>query len=465
MAGSGTYVGFDKERVGVYTKFVAKKASDFMNANTQGIVAIGLTMDFGLDGEVTEVLGTELQDGSCVSKIGYTLADEEILPYRLALQGAYKAYFYKLNEGGQKASATIGDITAEALCSGILGNNISLSIKANTPTQGKYCIETFFKGVKKETLYVASGEELLSLKSAWVKFTSASSTPTITPTTGTTLAGGTNGTITADSYEHFFEAVKYKMYDYIACVGADTSISDKIVDFVTKQREKRGKYVCGVVYDRPALNNKYIISVDQGLECDEFTISTALMPVFIASLRAGCPLGACLDNNDMTTLVGARKIINPVDDDGDEAFVEALKQGKFLFAYWNDGTVVVEEDLNTYIDYIANDPVNYPADFRRNRLIATMNYIGNETQVRINKNVVDGKHADDDDGNSRYLVKSIIDDVCRQLKDATVIGNYDPQTDIVVSGAGASDRLHSATHLLYKDSIRQVYNEYDIVLS
>jgi hypothetical protein len=464
MAGSGTYINFtDRERVGVYTKFVAKKSTDFESPDTTGIVAIGLPMDYGEDGKAIEVLATELEDGSCVSKIGYTLSDEEILPYRLALVGAYKAYFFKLNKGGEKAKATIGDITYTAKYSGTLGNNIKVVIKADTPKAGTYCVMTYFKDAKKETFYVSSGEALLAKESAWVDFSATSTTPTITANDGTLLTGGTNGAIDADtSYDDFFKAIKYKMYNYIACYGADTTISDKIVEFVNKQITNKGKFVGGVVYDKPLLNDRNIISVDQGLECDDFTISLELMPIFVASLRAGCSLGACLDNNDMTTLVGAHTIINPVNDDDDTEIIEALKQGKFLFSYWNDGTVVVEEDINTYTEY--SDEA--PADYRRNRLIATMNYIANEAQIRLNKNVVDGKHADDDDGNTRYIVKTIVDNICTDLFNSATIGSYNPSTDIVVSGiTGRTDALTYTTYLKYKDSIRQIFGEYTIVLN
>ena len=464
MAGNGTFTAFNKDRVGVYTRFYAKKATDFISRDTTGIVAIGLTMDYGADGEIIELTGEELESGACLSKIGYTLADEEILPYRLALTGAYKALLYKLNTNGVKANATVGDIKITAKYTGILGNQIKVVITANTPTTGKYQVEVYFKDARRETFYVSNATELIAKASNYVVFSSEEATPTITATTGTTLTGGTNGTVGTDSYDNFFTALKYKMFDYVAINSADTSVSDKVVEFVNKQITNKGKYVCGVVYNKPLLNNKYIISVDQGLECKDFTITTALMPIFIASLRAGCPLGACLDNNNMTELVGAKSIINPVDDDGDDAFVAALKAGRFLFAYWNDGTVVVEEDINTYTEYDENDPVNYPADYRRNRLIATMNYIGNESQIRINKNIIDGRHSDDDAGNTRYLVKSIVDDVCSPLATNNVISSYDPQTDIVVGSKGSSDGLFHTTNLKYIDSLRQVYQTYNIVL-
>lgn len=459
MAGSGTYISFDKERVGVYTKFIAKKASDFINADTTGIVAIGTIMDWGKDGEITEVSGTEIENGACLSKIGYSLNDEEILPYRLALHSAYKAYFYKLNSGGVKANATIGDIKAEAKYTGIAGNNIKVVITANTPTTGRYAVEVYYKNSKRETFYVSTATELIALKSEWVVFSSTAETPAITATTGATLENGTNGTVGATAYEDFGKAIRYKLYDYIAINSTDTAANDWVVEFVNKEIA-RGKYVSGVVYNKPLLNNKYIISVDQGLECEGFTITTALMPLFIASLRAGCPLGQCLDNHDMQEEVGAIKIINEVTDD-DNSVVAKLNQGCFFFVYLNDGTVVVEEDINTFVEFSENDP----ADYRRNRLIATQNYIGNAVYLFQNKQVLAKSMADDDSQVTRGIIKSHIDSVCSDLYTRNVILNYDPTTDIKISNVeGKKSELVTYTTLHYLDSLRKIYNEFTIIL-
>lgn len=459
MAGSGTYISFDKKRVGVYTKFVAKKPSDFINADTTGIVSIGLPMDWGKDGEITEVLGTDIENGNCLSKIGYSLNDEEILPYRLALHSAYKAYFYKLNSGGVKANATIGDIKAEAKYTGIAGNNIKVVITANTPTAGKFMVDIYYRNSKRETYYVANATELLAIESQWVSFSSTEASPTITATTGTTLANGTNGTIGADAYENFGKAIRYKLYDYLAICGTDTTANDWVVEFVNKEIT-RGKYVSGVVYNKPLLNNKYIISVDQGLECEGFTITTALMPIFIASMRAGCGLGQNLDDHDMQEEIGAIKIINEVEDD-DNAVIAKLNQGCFFFVYLNDGTVVVEEDINTFVEYSQNDP----ADYRRNRLISTQNYIGNHIYLFQNKQVLAKSMADDDSQVTRGLIKSDLDTVCSELADKTVIRNYNPVTDIRVDNVeGKKSELVTMTHLEYLDSLRKIYNEFTIVL-
>ena len=559
MAGSGTYISFDKERVGVYTKFEAKKASDFINADTTGIVSIGLPMDWGKDGEITEVLGTEIENGACLSKIGYSLNDEEILPYRLALHNAYKAYFYKLNKGGNKATANVGNIVIVAKYTGICGNSIKVVITANTPSTGRYMVDVYYKGSKRETFYVSNGEELIALTSEWVDFTSEAETPTITSTTGVTLEGGTNGSVVKDttggtkatvdigsltftaknegtdgnkigitiaensedsskydlainvnnvaeesflalediaaflavtsnlvtitnpsgstittatntlltggtdaatsSYEDFFKAIRYKLYDYIAVNSADATISDKIVEFVNKEIA-RGKYVSGVVYNKPLLNNKYIVSVDQGLECEGFTITTALMPMFVASMRAGCPLGKCLDDHDMYEEIGATKIINEVEDD-DAAVTAKLNQGCFFYTYLNDGTVVVEEDINTFVEYSQNDP----ADYRRNRLIATQNYIGNHVYLFQNKQVLAKSMADDDSQVTRGLLKSDIDTVCSELAEKNVIRNYNPVTDIAIDNVeGRKSELITKTNLFYLDSLRKIYNEFTIVL-
>ena len=128
MAG-GTFLTQNKIRPGAYINFkgVAKPLSSL---GTRGIMTMPVPMSWG--GTITELLSTELIDGKSLPKIGYTAFDEESQIFREALKNAYKAIVYRLNTGGAKATAVLTPLTATAKYAGIVGNEIAVSVVANT---------------------------------------------------------------------------------------------------------------------------------------------------------------------------------------------------------------------------------------------------------------------------------------------------------------------------------------------
>ena len=126
MAG-GTWLSQNKVRPGAYINFEAVKKGS-MTIGDRGIVAIGLSLPWGKEAELTEVLSSDMLDGNSQKKIGVTAFDAEAKLLSGALSYCYKALVFRMNTGGLKAKAIIGNLSVEAKYSGTLGNEINVAV-------------------------------------------------------------------------------------------------------------------------------------------------------------------------------------------------------------------------------------------------------------------------------------------------------------------------------------------------
>ena len=436
---------------GIENEFIAVPKRNFTQRGTLGVVAIGLIAGWGSDTEAVELLSEDLVTGASLKKVGYTLTDEEILPYRLALTSAYKGYFYKLNSGGDKATKTIGSITFTAKYTGVVGNKIGITIIKDTPSVGRTTLKILVNGAIKENYILDNIADFGTVDSAWVDVTVATGGSDITEATNEMLAGGTNGTVDATTaYNNFFNAIKYKQFNVVAIQGTDSAISDKIIAFVNNLNTNKERLITGVVYNKPALNKYEIISVDQGCECDGFNVTTELFPILVASLRAGCPLNESLTKCDLSELIGARKIINPINDDDNVELENAIAQGRFALRYGNDGNVEVLQDINTLVNFTTE----YTKEWSKNRHIAIAFYLVNEERRIAREKKFIGKYSNT--AERRELIKADFLGVYAELYAMQAIKTYDPLTVMKIYPTDESDLVGVDQTIRPTDSIERM---------
>lgn len=435
----------------LYNNFSPIPRNAFDNNSALGTIAVGLIMGWGSDTECEELYSEDLMTQVALRKVGYTINNtDEILPFRLALTKAVKGYFYKLNKGGEKATVTIGGIKYTAKYTGIVGNRIGITQILDTPQAGKTTINILVDGQVKEIKIIANASEITGIISNWVDAETVGETPAIIASTNTLLEGGTNGTVTDASYTSFFEAIRYKQFNVVTIMGADTTISDKLIDFVNYRNSQRGAYITSVVYNKPALDNDAIISVNQGLECDDFTITTDLFPIAIGSLRAGCPLGESLTDENLTEIFGARKIINALDDSTDTAKENAINQGMFCVHYINDGSVRVLKDINTFISVTDEKPKYYT----KNTTIQTLYYILNE-EDRVAHDGRLGKYTNTQI--KRDLLAAAFLDVFKDAQQRGAIAPYDSTTDMIIQATDDPDTVLVNQKIKVRGNIEYIY--------
>ena len=243
MPSGGTWKAQNKVRPGAYINFVSVP-KPVGTVGERGVVAIALPMSWGATDSLIEVYGSDLLDGKSLEKIGCTAYDAESLPFRLALKYCYKGLFYRMDRGGLVATATNGELTISAKYAGTIGNKLSVNVIEDTPEVGKYTVNVLYDGAVKESYVVATMGELKDVESVWVNFTVSEENESATPTatTGVALNGGTNGTITENTFApDFFNLITTEQWQCMAIQSDSATLPALIQAKITSLREDLGK--------------------------------------------------------------------------------------------------------------------------------------------------------------------------------------------------------------------------------
>ena len=279
MAG-GIWLSQNKTRPGAYINFTAVPKSS-MTTGDRGIVALALPLKWGASGKLIEVLSTEMLTGDSKKKVGLTATDTEAKLLAGALSYCYKALVYNTNQGGMKASATIGGIVATAKYAGTLGNKLNVAISNDS---GVYEVLTYLDGETVDTQRISEISELED--NDYIVFSQATEqttdqdtgTQTTTPitaiveTAGTALEGGTDGvTVEETAYTNFLKLLAKAHWQTMVCFSENAIIKKTVVDFVKRQRDDEGNYVQGVVADYDGADHEGIINSISGAVIDDVT--------------------------------------------------------------------------------------------------------------------------------------------------------------------------------------------------
>jgi len=383
MAG-GTWLSQTKVRPGAYINFkgVPKPVSSL---GTRGVVTFPTPMSWGAT--ITELLSTDLYDGKSLAKIGYVGTDEEAQLFRLALKHAYKAIVYRLDSGGTKAAAELGNLIVTAKYAGVLGNNITVAIVTNGD---KFDVVTFFKGVEKNRQTVLNAQDLVD--NEWVDFTGDGA---LVATVGTTLTGGTNGTVSDSTYTDYLNAIKSYNWNTMGIPQNSATANTAVIAFIENLRENVGKKVQAVLYNADA-DYEGIISVNQGYATTDEEVSPTSFVAYIAGLTAGAEVN---QSNTYHVIEGATSIIYPegVTPYGDEEIIDALKNGKLVLSARQDGAIVIEQDINTFHSFV----VDKGYIFSKNRVIRCLDEVNNSISLMYAKSYI-GKVDNNDYGRALF---------------------------------------------------------------
>ena len=121
----GIFQSQNKIRAGAYINFKSVP-KPMTTVGTRGVSTIAIPLSWG--DKLTELYSTDLTDGTSLDKIGLYVTDEQALILRKLLSHCYKTFLYRLDAGGVKASATVGEQTFTALYEGTFGNDIVIVI-------------------------------------------------------------------------------------------------------------------------------------------------------------------------------------------------------------------------------------------------------------------------------------------------------------------------------------------------
>ena len=436
MAG-GTWLSQNKVRPGAYINFKAVPKSK-MTVGDRGIVAIGLPLSWGKSGSLIEVLSSDMLDGKSKAKVGFTAFDTESKLLAGALNYCYKALVYRMDEGGVKASATLGNLTATAKYAGTFGNKILISIVDNDNTT--FNVITYVDGAVVDNQLVSAISELVN--SDYVDFSGEGA---LEANAGTSLVNGANGTVTEDTaYPAMFALLKMARWQVLACLSSTTTIKASVQTFIRMMRDDEGRYVQAVVADYDGADYEGIINSINGAVIDEVTFSKEDFVAIVAGMSAGADIN---ESNTAREIVGATAIVGELND---TEIKNALKNGKFVLSTSASGKIKVEQDINSLHTFTQDRNYN----FTKNRVIRALDEIGTSTEITWEDSYM-GKVDNNDIG--RSIFKSDLIAYGNEMQRINAIQEFAGADDITVAQGNDLDSVIVTWSVKPVDSMEKLY--------
>lgn len=238
--GGGIFTTQNKELPGAYINFVSA-ASASAALSDRGTATMPLTLDWGADGKVFEVTSGDFQK-NCLKIFGYPYGSPKMKGLRDLFQNTQTLYAYKLSSGGEKASNDY----AQALYSGIRGNDLKIIIQVNADDDSLFDVKTVLGAETVDEQTVSKAEELTA--NDFVSFKDT----TLAVTAGTPLSGGTNGTVNGTAYQNYLDKIESYTYNVMGVVVTDEATKGLLASFVKRMRDEMGVKFQLVLYNYAA---------------------------------------------------------------------------------------------------------------------------------------------------------------------------------------------------------------------
>ena len=440
MAG-GTWVSQNKVLPGVYINVKSKEAVT-INVGERGTVAIGKALNWGVLGTVQTITAGE----DLTPYIGCDITGADAFFIREMLKGSdstsapTKILLYRLGTGGTQASATIGALTVTALYAGTRGNDISVAVSADPDNEGSYDVTTIVDGASVDVQTITALDALVA--NAWVTFSGTGSE--ITTTTGTALTSGANPTLTNSDYASFLTAIEPFRFDILALDNTDSTITNAYISFINRMNEAVGKK-CQLVCsgNAPTANNKYVITVGNGVKLNDGTALTASQAVYwVAGVEAGANYNQSLTYAQYLGAVEANPKLT------DTQLQTAVETGLLVFA--DDFDVVkICTDINSKTTVTPTEG----AEFKKNRIMRVIMQFCNDTYEYFSKYFI-GKVDNNDNG--RALLRKWIIGYLNEIQANNGVQNFTAE-DVTVAQGNAVDAVLVNVAIQPVDAVEKIY--------
>ncbi len=422
----------NRTRPGVYVNVGVDQLSAVSYASS-GIVTIGLDLDWGAEGFT---MISQYEDPT--NKLGYALNDPKMISIREILKKAQEVLVYRLNSGN-KASATLSEnVVAEAVYSGIRGNDISIIVsieeESEIATVKTYLgtAEVDVQHIKKVSDFVRNGIINLSGDGILTNVT-------------TQLVGGSNKVV-AKSYDAYLTALQTQKFHCIAYNGTDRLIKEQIVQFVKQERDNM--HLIQAVMENYDADHEGVISVKNGVILED---GTELMAKDCCAFVAGVTAEAnVLISNTFMPYPGA---IDAYPRLTNSQIEQAIKEGHVCFTF-HSNTICVEYDINTLVTYTTQKP----KDFRKNKIIRVIDRITDDV-ISICETRFIGKTPNNLEGRNR--IKGALAEYLLELQSLGAIEDF-ASSDIDVKALADKDSVSIALAIKPVDAVDKIYIEVEV---
>ena len=439
MAG-GIWTSQNKTLPGVYIN-VKSQPSANVSIGSRGVVAICEPLSWGATGKVMTIIpGEDLKP-----YIGYDITASQALFLREMMKGSdlttgpSKILLYRpTGTSGVAATATIGNLVATANYVGVRGNDLSVALIADPDNAGYYDVETIIDGSIVDDQYVNAITGLTA--NAWVTF---SGTGALAANSGTALTGGVDPTVAAADYSAFLTAIEPYTFDIITYDGSTGTVITAFTQFVTRMNESIGRKCQLVIAGSSAINNKYVIEVNNGVKLAEGTTLTAAQATYwLAGVEAGANYNQSLT---YAQYPGALEASPKLTDAQTEA---AIAAGQLCFIDTFD-TVKICTDINTKTSV----SVDEGAEFKKNRVMRVVNQFCNDVFRYFSNNFI-GKVANNESG--RALLRAWIIGYMNEMQANNGIQNFTAE-DVTVEPGTDIDAVVVTVAIQPVDAVEKIY--------
>lgn len=400
--GGGTFTAQNKILPGTYINFISKSAA--VNPNERGVVAMGLSLNWGASGIFTVTVAEFKR--YAYKLFGYNADADEMLNVREIFKHATTLIAYRLNDGGVKASCTY----AEALYAGTRGNDITILVQANVDNAAKFDVITKVGTKTVDMQTVAAATDLV--KNYYATFKSA------TLAAGTyQMTGGTNGTVTGTQHQAFLNALESYSFNALGVDTTDATTKALYAAYTKRLRDDLGVKFQTVIYsydgDYEGIINLMSTVSDNGA-------SAAALVYWFAGAEAGCSLSESLTNYEYD---GEYLINTPLTQDELEV---AINTGELVFHKVGD-SIRVLEDINSLVTF-TDEKNSY---FSKNDVIRTLDSIATQTAALFNNGYV-GKIKNNKGGRTAFW--SALVDIHKALEKKGAIEDFSADDLTVETG-------------------------------
>ncbi|MCD7805688.1 MAG: phage tail sheath family protein [Oscillospiraceae bacterium] len=438
MAGGTFDKTVGKVRPGTYVNFKDESQESIKGASRGTVLLPLANTDYGPAGELITLTGSA--PDAAKEKIGYSVYDTDTAGNMLLIREAFKnastVIVYICTEGTAAASGTGGGLSATAKYKGTRGNTLTYVVEEN-PVSG-FDVSVYLDGSKVE-LYEGITDATALAESAYITFTASGD---LEETAGVTLTGGADGTTANADITAFLEAADNVSFNTMAFPFSDADLMSAAKTKVKYMRENEGKKVQVVVANMTSPDYEGVINVTNSYELETGKLTAVQATAFVAGITAGATY---TESNTYRSVEGA---IAVVDAKSHEEAVAAINAGEFFFSVNEQGTVVVEYDINSLITFADGKGETY----RKNRVLRVLDSFHDSLVLNFPPNKYDNSSTGWD------IMEGIGKSILKLYYEAGAIDDVDYDEDFLVDRENsAGDRTYFNVGIKPVDSAEKLF--------
>lgn len=357
--GGGTFVAQNKKLPGAYINFVSQ-AGVSAELSGRGICTMPLELDWGADDEVFAVSGEQFQKEG-LRLFGYGADHEKMKGLRDLFLNARMLYAYRVNSGGAKAENDF----AQALHSGVRGNDLKIVIQANGDQEGLFDVGTYLGTVIVDLQTVKNAQELA--ENGYVRF---KPDVTLAETAAAPLSGGTNKAADSQAHQKYLDKIQSYSFNTMGVTATEEAVLRQYMDFNKRLRDEMGIKFQMVGY-HAAGDYMGIINVENKTLDEGWPVSSLVY--WVTGAQCGCEVNKSVQNKKYDGCFA-------VDTDYTQnRLAQCIDGGEFVLHRVNS-EIRVLEDINSMVTVTEE----CGSVFKDNQTVRVIDQLGNDDAMVFN---------------------------------------------------------------------------------